>query len=112
MRYLANMNLTGLSFLTLVAFAPGLVAAQAASGPAGNAQGQAMPSAEGGSLLPAAAQMSTTKPIPLNELRSVLQLQKARQPDLQLPERQLSAQERNELRHQLRHQRDAASASN
>ena len=112
MRYLANMTLAGLSLLTLAAFAPGFGVAQTGTGSAGNGPGNGMQAVEGGSILPAAAQMSGTKPIPVNELRSVLQLQKVRQPDAPLPERQLSSQERTELRQQLRHQRDPASASN
>ena len=106
------MTLAGLSLLTLAAFAPGFGVAQPGAAPAGNGHANGMLAVESGSLLPATAQMSTAKPMPLNDLRSVLQLQKVRQPDAVLPERQLSTQERTELRQQLRHQRDSASASN
>ncbi len=112
MRYLANMNQVAFFSQILLVLAPGIGAAQPASLAPATGYGAAGQAIEGGSLLPAAASMSTTKPIAVNDLRTVLQLQKARQPDSPPAERQLTTQERNELRQQLRQQRDAVSASN
>ncbi len=112
MRYLASMNLVAVSSLIFLVLAPGIGAAQPTVAAQANFNGSAGQGAEGGSLLPATAAMSNAKPIAVNDLRSVLQLQKARQSDALPAERQLSTQERNELRQQLRQQRDAMSVSN
>ncbi len=115
MRYLANMNVVVSSlsvFAVFAVLAPGMGVAQSGTALPSSGYGAGNPGLEGGSLMPTAAQISSAKPIGMTDLRSVLQLQKARQPEAAQPERQLSTQERNELRQQLRQQREAVSASN
>jgi hypothetical protein len=55
--------------------------------------------------------LAPSKALPANDLRSVLQFQKARLQEQAQAERQLTTQERTALRQLLRQQREGSSAS-
>ena len=106
LRYLVHMNWLAFSTLLLMGTTPWPALAQTGASP--NALGAApalahgQQAAESDVVLPAAAVAVNVKPVIANDLRSTLQLQKARHAEAQVPERHLSSQERSELRKQLR----------
>lgn len=106
LRYLVHMKWLVFSTLVLMGTTPWPALAQTGAAP--NALGSApalapgQQGAESELVLPATALVATVKPAIANDLRSILQLQKARHVEAQVPERHLSSQERNELRKQLR----------
>jgi hypothetical protein len=106
LRYLVHMNWLAFSTLLLMGSTPWPALAQTGAAP--NALGAApalahgQQAAESDVVLPAAAVAVNVKPVIANDLRSTLQLQKARHAEAQVPERHLSSQERSELRKQLR----------
>ncbi len=118
MRYLVTMNFSvgavkNLNWAVFSLFALAQCTGVPLHAQSGAPAAPAAQSIEGGMLLPAAAPMTTAKPAPSPDLRTVLLMQKTRQQEAAaaaapilpiVPERQLSSQERTELREQLRHQ--------
>lgn len=134
-RYLVNMYFAAFSTFLVVAAAPLIALAQTgplrgspATGPgftqstaanplsglASNAtygSAAASQTVESGSTTASGAQvLAPTKALPANDLRSVLQFQKARLQESAQAERHLTTQERTALRQLLRQQREGTSA--
>ncbi len=105
LRYLVHMNRLGFWTLLLMGATTWPALAQTSAPLALGDQG-----GEGGAA-PGALLVLAVKPVAGNNLRSILQLQKARLQETQPPERHLSSQERTELRKQLRQQRETAAVS-